>query len=34
MIAYADEATVLDRDLRSGLPLQISVLNAEQAGRS
>jgi hypothetical protein len=34
MIAYADEATVLDEDLWSGLPLQISVLNAEQAGRS
>ena len=34
MIAYADEATVPDEDLWSGLPLQISVLNAEQAGRS
>jgi hypothetical protein len=34
MIAYADEATVPDEDLWSGLPLQISVLNAEKAGRS
>jgi hypothetical protein len=34
MIAYAGERAVLDKDLLSGLPLYISVLDAEQPSRS